>query len=153
MKKFLLSGLIISFSSIAIAQESGTSGYRTAAGIRLGPNSPAISPGFTIKHFLSESSAVEGIVGIGNGIGVCALYEWHHPISSVNNLQWFIGAGGYAAFRNQSSYIGAAGIAGLDYQFDNIPLNLSIDWKPELNIISKVGFESSGVGFSVRYIF
>jgi hypothetical protein len=49
--------------------------------------------------------------------------------------------------------IGAAGIIGLDYNFPNIPLNLSLDWKPELNLIEKIGFEASTVGFSVRYRF
>ena len=147
-KQFLLIYLIAVISISANAQE-----YRTALGIRLGPNSAAISPGFTIKHFLNETSALEGIVGISNGIGLCALYEWHRPIAAVDHLQWFVGAGGYAAFKSSNSFIGAAGIVGLDYRFENIPLNLSLDWKPELNIISQVGFESSAVGLSARFIF
>jgi outer membrane protein W len=145
--------------------------YTTAAGIRLGPNSAAISPGFTIKHFLNETNAVEGIVGISSGIGLCALYEWHHPFTNIDHLHWFVGAGGYAAFRNStnyivnkadgtpstiktsSSFIGAAGIAGLDYKFEQIPLNISLDWKPELNILTSIGFEASAVGISARFTF
>lgn len=149
MKKILLSlSVAFTFSLGASAQD-----YNTAIGVRLGPNTAAISPGFTIKHFLNENSAVEGIVGINNGLGLCALYEWHHPIESVANLQWFIGAGGYAAFRSETTFIGAAGIVGLDYKFDEIPLNLSLDWKPELNLISKVAFEANTVGISARFTF
>jgi len=162
MKKTLLFLSIITIFSIPLkAQE-----YKTAVGIRLGPSSPAISGGFTIKHFLDEKHAVEGIVGINGGIGVCALYEWHLPIATVEHLQWFAGAGGYAAYRNNTvfvpegtgyksntSYVGAAGIIGADYKFPDIPLNISIDWKPELNIIENVGFEASGVGFSARFTF
>lgn len=149
MKKTLLFVSIFTFISCCLkAQE-----YKTAVGVRLGPSSPAISPGFTIKHFLDEQHAIEGIVGINNGIGVCALYEWHQPVSPVEHLQWFAGAGAYAAYKNSSSFIGAAGIIGLDYKFPNIPLNISIDWKPELNIIESVGFEASGVGFSARFTF
>ncbi len=122
-------------------------------GIRLGPSSPAIAPGFTIKHFLDEKHAVEGIVGINNGIGVCGLYEWHFPVTSVEHLQWYAGAGAYAAYRYSTSFIGGAGIIGMDYKFPEIPLNISIDWKPELNIIESVGFEASGVGFSARFTF
>lgn len=145
----VFAGLLVIFISFnASAQE-----YTTAVGIRLGPNTAAISPGFTIKHFLNESSAVEGIVGVSNGLGLCALYEWHHPIESVEHLQWFVGAGGYAAFRSSESFIGAAGIVGLDYMFENIPLNITLDWKPELNIITKVGFEASTVGISARFVF
>jgi hypothetical protein len=161
MKKTLLLVSIITVFSFSLkAQE-----YKTAAGIRLGPSSPAIAPGFTIRHFLDEKHAVEGIVGINNGIGICALYEWYHPVATVEHLQWFVGAGGYAAYRNNvsfigensnknnTSYIGAAGVVGVDYKFRDIPLNISIDWKPELNIIENVGFEASGVGFSARFTF
>lgn len=149
MKKSLVLFSIVTI----IALSSKAQEYKTAVGIRLGPNSAAISPGFTIKHFLNETNAVEGIVGISNGIGLCALYEWHHPIEAVDHLHWFVGAGGYAAFRYSSSFIGAAGIAGLDYKFDQIPLNISIDWKPELNIITNVAFEGSAVGVSARFTF
>ncbi|MEP7108930.1 MAG: hypothetical protein ABI760_13135 [Ferruginibacter sp.] len=149
MKKTLLLVSIITFFSFSIkAQE-----YKTAVGIRLGPNSPAISPGFTIKHFLDEQHAVEGIVAVNSGIGFCALYEWHFPVTSVEHLHWFAGAGAYAAYRSNTSFIGGAGIVGVDYKFPDIPLNISIDWKPELNIIESVGFEASGVGFSARFTF
>ena len=148
MKKALLICLI-SISALTSKSQS----YTTAAGIRLGPNSAAITSGFTVKHFLNEKTAVEGILGINDGVGICGLYELHFPIESVTNLQWFAGPGAYIAFRNSSTYFGAAGIVGLDYKFEELPLNLTVDWKPELNIISKVAFESSGLGISVRYTF
>jgi hypothetical protein len=149
MKKILISlSLLIAFTVSTKAQE-----YKTAIGIRLGPNSAAIAPGFSVKHFIDDKHALEGIVGFKDGIGFCGLYEWHHPIASVEHLQWFVGAGGYAAYRIKTAYIGAAGIVGIDYKFPEIPLNISIDWKPELNIIESVGFEASGVGFSARFSF
>lgn len=147
-KTLLLFSIITFFSLVSKGQE-----YKNAVGIRLGPNSPAISPGFTIKRFLDEKHAVEGIVGVNNGIGICALYEWHFPIAAVEHLQWFAGAGAYAAYRSSTSYIGGAGIVGVDYKFPEIPLNISVDWKPELNLIESVGFEASGVGFSARFTF
>jgi hypothetical protein len=149
MKKTLfLTGIIVFITCSLKAQE-----YKNAVGIRLGPSSPAIAAGFTIKHFLDERHAVEGILGINDGLGVCALYEWHQPIASVEHLQWFYGGGGYAAYRTKTAFIGAAGIVGVDYKFPDIPLNISVDWKPELNIIESVGFEASGVGFSARFTF
>ena len=102
---------------------------------------------------MDNHNAIEGILSFGDGTAICALYEIHKPINAVENLQWFIGAGGYVGFNNSSSNLGAAGIVGLDYKFINVPLNISLDWKPELNIISKVGFEASGVGFSARFTF
>jgi hypothetical protein len=139
---------LVGFTFLAKAQN-----YKTAAGVRLGPNTAAISGGFTAKHFINENTALEGIIGINNGLGICGLYEKHFNIEAVNNLQWFAGFGGYVAFNSNNTFIGGAGIVGLDYKFEEIPLNLSLDWKPELNIISKVNFESSGIGLSARFTF
>ena len=45
------------------------------------------------------------------------------------------------------------GIIGLDYKFQKIPLNISVDWKPELNLVEEVSFEASTVGLGVRFVF
>ncbi len=149
MKKIIVFSCLVAMISLtASAQE-----YKKAIGIRLGPNSANVTAGFTGKYFLNEKAAVEGIIGINNGIGICGLYELHFPIDAVSHLSWFAGAGGYVAFRNSSAFIGGAGIVGLDYKFEEIPLNLSLDWKPELNLISRISFESSGIGLSARFTF
>jgi hypothetical protein len=151
MKKLLPLFFIASaFSLTTKAQDN--SAYKNAIGIRLGSSVPAIKSGITYKHFIG-SNALEGILSFGDGVGVCGLYEIHKPISSVDNLQWLIGFGAYVAFNNSNSNVGAAGIIGLDYKFKEIPLNISLDWKPELNIISIVAFEASGVGLSARFTF
>ena len=149
MKKNILFSCLITVISFSATAQS----YKKAIGIRLGPNSAAITAGFTGKYFLNEKAAVEGIIGINNGLGICGLYELHFPIDAVNNLSWFAGAGVYVAFRSSTTSVGGAGIIGLDYKFDELPLNISLDWKPELNIISKVAFESSGIGLSARFTF
>ena len=149
MKK---TGLLLCLITI-ITLASKAQVYKNAAGIRLGPNSAYVTAGFTIKHFLNEKAAVEAIVGVNNGLGICGLYEIHFAIEAVKNLQWFAGAGGYVAFRSGTTSVGGAGIIGLDYKFEEIPLNISLDWKPELNLINPVRFESSGLGVSARYTF
>ena len=45
------------------------------------------------------------------------------------------------------------GIIGIDYKFRDVPLNLSIDWKPELNLVRSVNFEAATVGLSLRFVF
>jgi len=67
-------------------------------------------------------------------------------------LQWFYGGGGYVGFGGDTN-VGGMGIIGLDYKFNNAPLNLSLDWKPELNIISDINFEPAAIGFSARFTF
>ncbi len=149
MKK-LLASIIITFiiTATAMAQESNS--YKNAIGVRLGSNVPAIKSGITYKHFIG-SNALEGIISFGDGVGICGLYEIHKPLSG-ENLQWLYGAGAYVNF-SSTSKVGLAGIIGVDYKFTNIPLNLTVDWKPELNIVSVAGFEGAGVGFSARFTF
>jgi hypothetical protein len=148
-KTALLTALIIIISINVNAQDTET--YSNAIGVRLGSSVPAIKNGVTFKHFFGNN-AVEGILSFGDGTALCAMYELYKPIASVN-LQWFIGGGGYIGSAHSTSIFGAAGIIGLDYKFTTVPLNLSLDWKPELNLVSKVGFEASGIGFSARFTF
>lgn len=126
--------------------------YKNAAGIRIGPSAPAIKTGFTYKRFLNDAHALEAMLSVTEGIGLGVLYEIHQPLTP-DNLQWYVGFGGYAAVYKKDSYVGGTGIIGLDYTFTQIPLNVSVDWKPELNIIEKFYFEGSTVGFSFRYVF
>ncbi len=158
MKKFLVisSMMLMCWSSLFAQEEITTTAepaYRTAVGIRIGPNSPAVSTGITVKHFLDDRHALEGMLGLTNGVGFCGLYEWHQPIASVENLQWFAGGGAFLGVRESRTLLGVAGIVGLDYKFPQIPLNISIDWKPELNLINDVGYDGAGVGLSARFTF
>ena len=143
--------LTVILFTISLSMAKAQGDYKTALGIRMGPSIPAIKSGISIKHFIGNN-AIEGIISFGDAVGLCGLYEIHKPLANTN-LKWFIGAGGYAAFNNSSSSIGAAGIVGLDYKFAGLPLNLSLDWKPELNLITKVGFEASTFGFTARFTF
>jgi hypothetical protein len=140
---YILTAII---TTSATAQDKA---YNNAIGVRLGPSTPVIKSGITFQHFMANNKAIEGIVSFGDGLALCGLYEIHKPLVA-ENLNWFIGFGGYVGFSKKNSYIGGAGIVGLSYDFNsqNLPLNISLDWKPELNIIEKVGFEGSGVGFS-----
>ncbi len=151
MKKLLLLLLVaVTVSLNTNAQDDN--GYKNAIGVRLGSSVPAVKSGITYKHFLANNNAIEGIVSFGDGVGICGLYEIHKPLTA-ENLQWLVGFGGYVGLNNSTSNVGAAGIIGLDYKFAQFPLNLTLDWKPELNIVSKVGFEASGIGFSARFTF
>ena len=153
MKKlflFLLAGTLFSFA--ANAQDEEGQGYQNAIGIRLSSSAPVVKSGISFKHFFGNN-AVEGILSFGNGTtSICGLYEIHKPFAT-ENLQWLIGGGGYVGFGSKTSYVGAAGIIGIDYKFPSLPLNFTLDWKPELNLVSQVGFEGSGIGFSARFTF
>lgn len=122
------------------------------AGVRLGSYDQIVSTGFTYRYHFSENKAVEAILNLRDPLAVGALYEVFKPISAVPNLQWFYGGGAFVGFKGIDNF-GITGIAGVDYQFTGVPVNLSIDWKPELSFIQDVRFRASTVAVSVRFAF
>lgn len=126
--------------------------YRFALGVRLSNASPTLNNSITGKYFVTETSAVEGIVSFGSRFGVGALLELHRPFKSAG-FSWFYGGGAYVGFQSNDTYLGPTGIIGLDYKFPNLPLNLSLDWKPELDILPKVAFIPDAFALSARFAF
>lgn len=144
----------------ASAQLANAQAYQTSIGLRAG-----VAPGITLKHFVNPNAAFEGILTTrGKGINITGLYEWHGPLGEVPNFFWYVGGGAHIGFWDDNSYsrdepftgsyfiIGLDGILGMEYTFEEIPLNLSLDWKPTINIIERSGFWGDELAISVRYI-
>ena len=144
---------IFLFSVKSFAQD-----YKTSLGIRLSSRGPAINNSVSFKHFLNSTAVIEALFTIDPKIAIGALYEIHKDIQSVEGLNWFYGGGAYIGFDSDKtnpsrSLAGAQGIVGLDYKFPYIPINLSLDWKPELNFIDNINFEPAAIGLSIRFVF
>jgi len=160
MKKIVAALCLIAF--VAIGNQARAQDYKTALGIRLSSSQAIVNNSISIKHFLNEKSAIEGLFSFGDPLALGALYEIHKPVGA-SGINWFYGGGGYIGFlksydpnkdRNETDvHFGAMGVLGLDYKFANIPLNLSLDWKPELNLVSDINFEPAAVGFTARFTF
>lgn len=132
--------------------------YKTALGVRLSSSGPAVNNSVSLKHFISEQTAIEALLTFSDKAALGALFEIHKPIQSTEGLVWFYGAGAYLGLNTDKNntdraLMGGMGIIGLDYKFPNIPLNLSLDWKPELNIIDNINFEPAAIGFTMRFTF
>jgi hypothetical protein len=161
MKKITCSFLLISGLCLATSL-SAQDNYKTALGIRLSSSAPMINNSITLKHFLNERTAIEALFSFGDPLALGALVEMHKPIGT-SGIQWFYGGGGYIAFvksynaqKNKdetNTNFGGQGVIGLDYKFVNLPLNLSLDWKPELNLINDINFEPAAIGFTARFTF
>ncbi len=136
--------------------------YKTALGVRLSSAAPMINNSISLKQFISDKTAIEGLFSFGDPLALGALVEFHKPLSS-SGLTYYYGGGGYVGFVKQTNLntqktstepnFGAQGVIGLDYKFTNVPLNLSLDWKPELNIVSDINFEPAAIGFTARFTF
>ncbi len=157
MKKQLLI-IVILFGSITL---SFGQDYENAIGLRGG-----LYNGVTFKHFLGESSAVEAMLFTRwNGFAVSALYEIHsYTAFDVPRLNWYYGIGGHVGLFDgtyvswldntvATMVIGVDAILGIEYNFEEIPINISLDYKPAFNLIGDVGFWGDGGAFSIRYLF
>ncbi len=155
MKKLL--SLIIVFSITCIHINSQE--YNTGIGVRGG-----FSSGINIKHFVSETNALEGIVAFHRGgLLTTALYQWHATAFDVPGLQWYYGAGAHVGIygdkhphgwfpdNGTNISLGVDGIIGLDYKIENIPISIALDVMPRVNFIGHMGI-FMGAGLSVRYV-
>ena len=160
MKKVFFLCLVV--ASTCLLNNAQAQDYRTALGVRLSSAAAMQNNSVSIKHFITEKTAIEGLFTFGDPLSLGALVEFHKPLAA-SGLNYFYGAGGYVGFtktynvntnKNETDpNFGAQGIIGLDYKFNNIPLNLSLDWKPELNIVSDINFEPAAIGFTARFTF
>jgi hypothetical protein len=150
MKQTLVS--IFAFVLFTVsAQHLQAQEYKMAIGVRLSSAQATVNNSVTFRYFLNDHSAVEAMASFDPG-AIGALYEVFKPLGNTPGFQWYFGGGGYAAFKGHD-VLGAQGVVGLDYKFQQIPLNLSLDWKPELNLVDNVNFEAAAVGLAVRFTF
>lgn len=151
---------IIVLFVILLSFKSFSQDYKTGIGLRGG-----FSSGITIKHFISGNAALEGILATRwRGFHIVGLYEVHNSLPTPG-LNWYFGGGahmgvwqgynGHPWFKDSRSYsvFGVDGILGMEYNFSQIPLNLSLDWKPAFNLIGWQGLWMDDFALSVRYIF
>ena len=160
MKKIVI--ILLLTASTVISNRASAQEYKTALGVRLSSSAAAVNNSISIKHFINEKAAIEGLFSFGDPLAFGALLELHKPFPS-SGLKYYYGGGAYLSFiktfnpnkqmNETNASFGAQGVIGLDYKFNNVPLNISLDWKPELNLVSDINFEPAAIGFTVRFTF
>lgn len=128
---------------------SSNAQYKYGLGLRVASDQSIVGSGISLKYFFHPNHAVEALVGF-NPTSIGAMYQHHLPLGAPG-LQWYFGGGAFGSFHETDKF-GAMGIVGLDYTFEKAPVNLSVDWKPELILAKEVGFEPAAVGLSVRFV-
>lgn len=158
MKKVLLMAAVIFLAfGTAHAQSKSSEGYAytNALGLRIG-----IPLGFSYKHFINPQGALEGGLGIGPEIlDLTALYEYHGRLGSDPGFRWYGGGGFDYWFGGSYSELSLSPVIGLDYKIKSVPIDLSLDWKPDIFLVGNVKltdfntfFPYSG-GIGLRYAF
>jgi hypothetical protein len=146
--RLFLAVILLSVSTHETQAQAGRGSMQL--GIRISTPQATVNNAVSFRYFVSDVAALEALVGF-DPWSVAGVYERFFP-TKVSGLQWFAGGGGYVAFRGNNVF-GATGITGLDYTLPSLPINMSVDWKPELNLVNNVNFQASALALSIRFVF
>lgn len=143
MKKILLiAGLLVSAFSFSQS-------YNLAIGLKGGY--PSLG-GLNAKKMLTKSTAAEfSIGGYGGGLYLSGLFEIQKPLPEPTGLDWYLGAGPTVGFGTNAFYFSVNGVIGLDYTFQDFPLNIALDSGPVIQLIGSNSVFTWGGGFAIRY--
>lgn len=155
MKKLLVISTVFFLFNVG---KINAQSYDAALGLRLG-----FPTGLTGKFFISETDAIEGLLFFDfrndvQSIGITGLYERHADPFNIPELLLFYGIGGglgvwtHDGENSGGLAVGLDAIVGIEYNIPEVPINVSLDIKPNLQLIPNVGFGNINAALSVRYI-
>ena len=161
MKKVFTILCLTMIATFAINYSSKAQGYKNAIGGRFGA-----ANGVTFKTSLGGNKMVDIIANYRSSnhtqyFRVTGLYEVYLPIPEAKGLNWYYGGGAsigsaryeYGPYNSSDLYFSVDGVLGLDYKFAQAPLNISLDWKPAIQLAPGSRFDGSGLGLSFRFTF
>lgn len=161
MKKLFFLGLLF-VGSIATGYSQEIS--PNALGLRLG-DSDGFGAEISYQRAIASANRLEFDLGWRDNnnfdaFKLTGLYQWVFPLDGSFN--WYVGAGGGIGsvdFENDAyddgAFIFAAGDIGIEYNF-NIPLLLSLDFRPEIGLSGYDDFDDDlefDIALGIRYQF
>ena len=119
--------------------------------------------GLSGKLWLGDSAAFQGVVGVWGltddhlGAGLDALLEMP-AIAETEPVEvaWNLGVGGTLGVGGSSSIpllVGVSGVAGLEFNFQPIPLDLVLEYRPGLIVVPGVDLDLVNFSGHIRYYF
>lgn len=161
MKKIFYTTIIaLGFCATNYAQEFSNN----AIGLRLGSND-GLGGEISYQRKIGESNRIEADLGLRNSnntnaFKLAGLYQWVMEIQ--DNFNWYAGVGGgVGSWKVDSKYGNASGSfffaaadIGVEYQFEEAPFQISLDYRPEL-YLNKTYRDGLGndIALSIRYKF
>jgi len=136
-----------------------------AIGMRIGGGN-SFGSQVSYQHGLSNFNRLEFDLGFnsnndGNGFNLSGIYQWVWDIESGFN--WYAGpavtlgswnyksryTGDYAS----GAYLGIGGQVGIEYNFNEVPIMLSLDTQPMFGVTNVYNSFNMGLSLSIRYVF
>lgn len=155
MKKVLL--VLVAVLGFAFA----ASAQNNAIGVRIG-GGQGYGAELSFQKGLGGFNRLEADLGYriwseSSWMSLSALYQAHFNINAVPNLGWYAGVGPridlYTGGGNAGIGLGICGQAGVDYHFDAIPLQLSLDIRPCFYLYPATSFQWGDIALGIRYMF
>jgi len=90
-------------------------------------------------------------------ISLTGIYQWTGEIGS--GFGWYAGFGAHVGFWNYDVVddsdiaLALAGQAGIEYNFNAVPIQLSLDIRPRFYLIPDTDFHWGDIAFGIRYRF
>ena len=146
MKKMILTLALVASMVVVVNAQADTKniGVRLTYGAEISYQQP-----------LGSSNRLEIDAGLWafNALSATAIYQWVWDLSEVaTGLNWYAGFGaGLLTYENFFG-VGPFGQVGIEYNF-NIPLQLSLDYRPGWYIFPNSGYSYEGIALGVRYKF
>lgn len=149
MKRLLQATFVLTICFFATTMSAQ---YESAVGLRWEDDFIAAS----YKKSINDNIKAEAYFGLPTTSGVnlyliglnAALYT---PFPEVDNLSYYYGAGAGLIFGDATGFL-ARGVGGLDYAFEDFPLNLSMELLPTLAFASGGSNFQFDFSFGARYI-
>lgn len=158
MKRFLLIfALFCGVSMAAFAQN----GYKNAIGVRAGWGAEISYQRYLGSDNANSVNRIEAGIGVNRyGFNTGATFQWVFdlPIETEGIWQWYVGGGaalgGWDTKKFGSGFsLGITAQGGFEYSFADIPLLLSIDYRPGFYFLPEAKFDWTGFAAGVRFCF
>jgi hypothetical protein len=144
---------VLAILLVCFAVATAVNAQDKAIGLKLGSYGAEISG----QMAMGDANRVEANLGFyAGGLSLNGYYQWVKDLPALgSNWKWYYGAGAGVGIGSSFS-LGVGGQAGLEFDLQSVvpslPLQLSIDALPTINIIGGFGFGIGG-GLGIRYRF
>lgn len=154
---FALAIFVSIVSAVSAQVDSKTIGLRMGGGFGYGAE-------ISYQQPMGVSNRLEVDLGVNrSGFGLNGIYQWVNDFSELaDGFNWYYGVGAgigsynfaYLNDANKANVttLGILGQIGMEYKFE-IPLTLSIDYRPGIFFSSGINGTYDGICFSARYRF
>lgn len=158
MKKILFA-ITLFIGALSINAQSIS---ENAIGLRLGDND-GFGGEISYQKALGDNNRLEIDLGIRNnnnfdGFKATGLYQWVWQLDG--NFNWYAGVGaGLANYSGKGNndfsetFVFAAGDIGIEYNFPNTPILLSLDYRPEFGFGDRFNELGNDIALGIRYQF